>query len=88
MNKFITTAKNTLVKATIFGAPVLALATTTAFASGDSLPTIAITTDMLKPIIDGIVANVGVVLPVGLALFSIGLGIRIIPGLISRFLHM
>ena len=47
---------------------------------GADLPTIAITTDMLKPLVEGVVANIGVVLPVGLALFAIMLGIRIIHG--------
>ena len=54
----------------------------------DNLPTIAITEEMLKPLVEGVVANVGVILPIGLGLFTIFLGIRIIPGLISRFVHM
>ena len=54
----------------------------------DNLPTIAITEEMLKPLVEGVVANVGVILPIGLGLFAIFLGIRIIPGLISRFVHM
>lgn len=53
-----------------------------------ALPTIAITQDMLTPLVEGVVANIGVVLPVGLGLFAIMLGIRILPGLISRFVHM
>ena len=53
-----------------------------------TLPTIAITEDMLKPLVEGVVANVGVILPIGLGLFAIFLGIRIIPGLISRFVRM
>lgn len=61
----------------------------TAFAAeGDSLPTVAITQDMLKPLVDGVVANITVILPIGLGLFAIFLGIRIIPGFISRFVHM
>lgn len=58
------------------------------FASDSGLPTIAITQDMLTPLVEGVVANVGVVLPVGLGLFAIMLGIRILPGLISRFVHL
>ena len=50
----------------------------------DELPTIAITEEMLTPL----VANISVILPIGLGLFAIFLGIRIIPGLISRFVHM
>lgn len=49
------------------------------------LPSVSITTDMLKPLVEGVVANIGTVLPVGLGIFSIFLGIRIIPKLISRF---
>ncbi len=52
---------------------------------GSTLPTISITTDMLTPLVEGVVANVGVILPVGLGLFAIFLVIRIIPGLISWF---
>lgn len=61
-----------------------------AFASsgGSSLPTIAITTDMLKPLVDGVIANIGAILPIGLGLFAFFLGIRIIPGLISSFVRM
>ena len=43
----------------------------------DNLPTIAITEEMLKPLVEGVVANVGVILPIGLGLFAIFLGIRI-----------
>ena len=32
------------------------------------LPTIAITEEMLEPLVQGVIANVSVVLPVGLAL--------------------
>lgn len=56
--------------------------------SVDSLPSVSITADMLKPLVEGVVASVGTILPVGLGLFAIFLGIRIIPGLISRFVHM
>lgn len=60
----------------------------TAFAADPQLPTIAITTEMLTPLVDGVVANIGVILPVGIGLFAIFLGIRILPGLISKFVHM
>ena len=54
----------------------------------DNLPTIAITEEMLTPLVECVVANISVILPIGLGLFAIFLGIRIIPGLISRFVHM
>lgn len=69
--------------AAVVGAAVPAFATTET--GGTDLPTIAITTDMLKPLVEGVVANIGVVLPVGLGLFAIMLGIRIIPSMIKRF---
>ena len=61
-----------------------------AFASGSSnpsldLPQINITTQMLTPLVEGIVSNVNVVLPVGLGIMGLMLGIRIIPGLLRRF---
>lgn len=46
-----------------------------------------ITTEMLQPLVDGVVANVGVVLPIGLTLFALFIGIRIVPNLIGRFIH-
>lgn len=61
-----------------------------AFASGSSnpsldLPQINITTQMLAPLVDGIVSNVNVVLPVGLGIMGLMLGIRIVPSLLRRF---
>ena len=61
-----------------------------AFASGSSnpsldLPQINITTQMLTPLVEGIVANVNVILPVGLGIMGMMLGIRIIPSLLRRF---
>lgn len=71
--------------ATVLGSSVMAFASES---GGSSLPTIAITTDMLTPLVEGVVANIGVILPVGLGMYAIFLGIRIIPGLISRFVRM
>lgn len=65
-----------------------AMAVMTSSSGGVTLPTIAITEKMLEPLVQGVVANVSVVLPVGLALMAIFLGIRIIPGLISRFMRL
>lgn len=75
------------------GAAVAVGSAATAFASSEgsggtsSLPTVAITTDMLTPLVEGVVSNIGVILLVGLGLFAIMLGIRIIPGLITRFIR-
>lgn len=48
-------------------------------------PSAVITEDMLKPLVEGVSANVAVVLPVGLGLFSIFLGIGLIPKLVKKF---
>ena len=53
-----------------------------------TLPFLDLSQDILAPILYGIYANISTILPIGLGLFSIFLGIRIIPGLISRFVHM
>lgn len=50
-----------------------------------STPTATITEAMLQPLVDGVTANVGVILPVGLGLFAIFLGISLIPRLIKKF---
>ena len=52
------------------------------------LPTFTITQDMMMPLVDGVVSNIGVILPVGLTIFAIIIGIRLIPGLISSFVRM
>ena len=56
--------------------------------STSPLPTLSITEEMLEPLIQGVIDNVTVILPIGLGLMAIFLGIRIIPGLISRFTRM
>ena len=52
-----------------------------------SLPYPSITEMMLLPVLEGIIANITVVMPILLGLFSIFLGIRIIPAVISRLFH-
>lgn len=46
---------------------------------------VAITSDMLAPVIDGITANIGVILPVGIAIFAIMIGVSLIPKIIKHF---
>ena len=87
--------KNMIAKTKIFLTPALVGAMTAgssvvAFASESGspaleLPKINITTQMLEPLVEGSVANVNVVLPVGLGIMGLMLGIRIIPSLIRRF---
>ena len=68
--------------------------TVTAFAAdettggGYTFPTVTITNEMLTPLVEGIVAIISSILPVGLGIFAVFLGIRIIPSLISRFARM
>lgn len=67
------------------GSTMLLGSSITAFASPPSTPTVAITEDMLKPIVDGIVANLAVILPIGIAIMGILIGVRLIPTLLGRF---
>lgn len=88
MDKFKMNAKALLFPAV--AAITAAGSSVMAFASGSSspaleLPKINITTEMLSPLVEGIVANVNVILPVGLGIMGLMLGIRIIPALIRRF---
>ena len=56
----------------------------TAFA-GTPAPATGITTDMLTPVLDAIIANVGVIIPVGIGIFAIMIGIRMVPRLFNWF---
>lgn len=67
--------------------------TVTAFAADETtgsytFPTVSITNEMLTPLVQGVVDNITAILPVGLGIFAVFLGIRIIPSLISRFARM
>ena len=54
--------------------------------SPTDIPSISITTDMLTPLVEGVVSNIQVILPVGIGLMALMLGIKVIPRLIKRFL--
>lgn len=71
------------------GAVVAVAGSVTSFANetATELPNVAITTEMLTPLVEGVVANIAVVLPVGIGLFAIMLGIRLIPSLLNRFIR-
>jgi|GEM_PF-6855192 len=45
---------------------------------------VAITTSMLEPVIDTVVDNIAVVLPIGVVLFGIMLGISMVPKILKR----
>lgn len=46
---------------------------------------VAITTEMLTPIIDGVTANIGVILPIAIGIFAIMIGLNLVPKLIRKF---
>lgn len=50
-----------------------------------ALNSVAITSDMLQPLLDGITANIGVILPVGVAVFAVFLGVSVLPKLVRKF---
>lgn len=49
------------------------------------LPTIAITQDMLKPIVDSVVSNIGVILVPCIVIFGILLGVKLVPRFFKSF---
>lgn len=76
------------IAASMLFAGMFSTLTVSSFAAEGDLPTVSITTEMLKPLVEGVVANVGVVLPIGLGLFSIFVGIKLIPKLFSKFIKI
>lgn len=86
LKEFFNGAKNKLAKLTVAGAVATPLAVT-ALASGETpaVPGVAITAEMLQPLVDGITANIGVILPIGIGLMAIFIGINLIPKLIKKF---
>lgn len=49
-------------------------------------PAIAITSDQLQPIVDTLVANLDVLLPVGITIMGIMIGVSLIPRIVYKFL--
>lgn len=45
-----------------------------------------ITAEMLKPITDAVSSNIGVLLPVGLSIMGIMVGVNLIPRIVYKFL--
>jgi hypothetical protein len=45
-----------------------------------------ITADMLKPITDAVSSNIAVLLPVGLSIMGIMVGVNLIPRIVYKFL--
>ncbi len=51
----------------------------------DALNSVVITSDMLSPIVDATASNVSVILPVGIILFGIILGITLVIKILKKF---
>ena len=49
-------------------------------------PAIAITSDQLQPIVDTLTANLDVLLPVGITIMGIMIGVGLIPRIVYKFL--
>lgn len=46
---------------------------------------VAITSAMLNPVVDGVSGNVAVIVPVGIIIFAILLGVSMIPAILKKF---
>lgn len=47
---------------------------------------VAITSAMLAPITDAVTSNIGVILPIGIGLLGIMIGVGLIPRIVYKFL--
>jgi hypothetical protein len=47
----------------------------------------AVTTEMLTPVIDLLVANIAVIMPVGIVIYGVLKGIGLIPRVFGMFIH-
>lgn len=71
-------------------APVL-MSSVSTFAAGEAsggnaaLDSVVVSSDMLQPVLDAITSNIAVILPVGVVLFGVMLGIALIPKILSKF---
>lgn len=50
------------------------------------MATALVTEAMLQPIVDGITANVGVILPIGVTIMGIVVSVGLIPRILQKFL--
>ena len=55
-------------------------------AAAEAANGVAVTADMLKPITDNLNSNLGVLLPVGIAIMSVMIGVSLIPRIVYKFL--
>ena len=52
----------------------------------DAVTTFTLTSDLLKPIVDGITSNLNVLVPVGITIMGIIIAVSLIPRIIYKFL--
>lgn len=50
------------------------------------MESVAITASMLEPLVEAVTKNVGVIMPVGITLMGIMIGVGLIPRLVYKFL--
>ena len=62
-----------------------ALACVTCFA--EDTTSVAVTSSMLQPIVTAVTENIAVILPVGITIFGIFIGLKLVPRIISKFTH-
>lgn len=73
-------------KAVVMATSAVSALTVTALASVESSsPSVVVTEEMLQPVINGVTGNVSVILPVGIIIFGILLGIGFVPKIIKKF---
>ncbi len=53
--------------------------------NGAAAGTVVITEAMLQPVVDSITGNLGVLLPVGLTILAVMVGVALIPRIIWKF---
>ena len=56
------------------------------FATGDAVVKLAITPEMLEPITTTLTENLAVLLPVGISIMGIMIGVSLIPRIVYKFL--
>lgn len=50
-----------------------------------AMDAVAITSEMVKPLLTAVTSNVSVILPIGIGIMGVMLGISIIPKIVYRF---
>lgn len=55
------------------------------FSLTGALGAAAVTTEMLEPIVDAITSNIAVIMPVGITVFGVMVGIGLVPRIIKKF---